>query len=125
MWNRFRRPPPTSAKADAGASGRASAIAFTTRPTSAVAPRITDPELLRSSLANVILRMLSLQLGDVDQFPFLEAPDPRVVADGYRRLAEISAIDEARQLTPIGRTVARLPIDVQLARMLVEARKAA
>jgi ATP-dependent helicase HrpA len=83
----------------------------------------TDPELLRSSLANVILRMLSLQLGEVDQFPFLEAPDPRVVADGYRRLAEISAIDEARHLTPIGRTVARLPIDVQLARMLVEAEK--
>ncbi|TBR37109.1 MULTISPECIES: ATP-dependent RNA helicase HrpA [Dyella] len=83
----------------------------------------TDPELLRSSLANVILRMLSLQLGDVDQFPFLEAPDPRVVADGYRRLAEISAIDEQRHLTAIGRTLARLPIDVQLARMLVEAQK--
>jgi ATP-dependent helicase HrpA len=50
----------------------------------------TDPELLRSSLANVILRMLALQLGEVEEFPFLEAPDPRVVADGYRRLAEIS-----------------------------------
>ena len=83
----------------------------------------TDPELLRSSLANVILRMLSLQLGEVDEFPFLESPDPRVVADGYRRLAEISAIDDKRQLTPIGRTLARLPIDVQLARMLVEAQK--
>jgi len=81
----------------------------------------TDPELLRSSLANVILRMLSLQLGEVDEFPFLESPDPRVIADGYRRLAEISAIDDKRQLTPIGRTLARLPIDVQLARMLVEA----
>ncbi|MDQ6646959.1 MAG: DUF3418 domain-containing protein, partial [Pseudomonadota bacterium] len=80
----------------------------------------TDPELLRSSLANVILRMLALKLGDVDAFPFLEAPDPRVVADGYRRLAEISAIDDARKLTAIGRTLARLPIDVQLARMLVE-----
>jgi ATP-dependent helicase HrpA len=80
----------------------------------------TDPELLRSSLANVILRMLALQLGDVDAFPFLEAPDPRVVADGYRRLAEISAIDDARTLTATGRTLARLPIDVQLARMLVE-----
>ncbi len=80
-----------------------------------------DPELLRSSLANVILRMLSLQLGEVDEFPFLEAPDPRVVADGYRRLAEISAIDEQRRLTAIGRMLARLPIDVQLARMLVEA----
>ncbi|KLD64658.1 ATP-dependent RNA helicase HrpA [Dyella japonica] len=83
----------------------------------------TDPELLRSSLANVILRMLALQLGEVEDFPFLEAPDPRVVADGYRRLAEISAIDEARRLTPTGRTVAKLPIDVQLARMLVEAQQ--
>ncbi|QRP63086.1 ATP-dependent RNA helicase HrpA [Rhodanobacter sp. FDAARGOS 1247] len=80
----------------------------------------TDPELLRSSLANVILRMLALKLGEVDDFPFLEAPDPRVIADGFRRLTEISAIDEARKLTAIGRTLARLPIDVQLARMLVE-----
>ena len=83
----------------------------------------TDPELLRSSLANVILRMLALKLGEVDEFPFLEAPDPRVIADGYRRLAEISAIDEKRTLTAIGRDLARLPIDVQLARMLVEARQ--
>ncbi len=83
----------------------------------------TDPELLRSSLANVILRMLALKLGEVDEFPFLEAPDPRVVADGFRRLTEISAIDDARKLTPIGHTLARLPIDVQLARMLVEGEK--
>ncbi|OOG60981.1 ATP-dependent RNA helicase HrpA [Rhodanobacter sp. B05] len=83
----------------------------------------TDPELLRSSLANVILRMLALQLGEVDEFPFLEAPDPRVVADGFRRLTEISAVDDARKLTSIGRTLARLPIDVQLARMLVEGEK--
>ncbi|MGB5938339.1 MAG: ATP-dependent RNA helicase HrpA, partial [Rhodanobacter sp.] len=83
----------------------------------------TDPELLRSSLANVILRMLALQLGEVDDFPFLDAPDPRVIADGFRRLTEISAIDDARRLTPIGRTLARLPIDVQLARMLVEGEK--
>jgi ATP-dependent helicase HrpA len=83
----------------------------------------TDPELLRSSLANVILRMLALQLGDVEQFPFLEAPDPRVVADGYRRLAEISVIDDTRRLTAIGRMLAKLPIDVQLARMLVEGEK--
>ncbi|MDI3262094.1 MAG: ATP-dependent RNA helicase HrpA [Fulvimonas sp.] len=86
-------------------------------------PRFTDPELLRSSLANVILRMLALKLGEVEDFPFLDAPDRRVVADGYRRLAEIGAIDEARALTPIGRTLARLPIDVQLARMLVEAQR--
>ena len=80
----------------------------------------TDPELLRSSLANVILRMLALQLGEVDEFPFLETPDPRVIADGFRRLTEISAIDDARKLTATGRMLARLPIDVQLARMLVE-----
>ncbi|QDE40518.1 ATP-dependent RNA helicase HrpA [Luteibacter pinisoli] len=86
-------------------------------------PEFTDPELLRSSLANVILRMLALDLGGVEDFPFLEAPDPRVVADGYRRLAEIGAIGDDRRLTEIGRTVARLPIDVQLARMLVEARR--
>ncbi len=83
----------------------------------------TDPELLRSSLANVILRMLALKLGEVDDFPFLEAPDPRVIADGFRRLTEISAIDDARKLTSIGHTLARLPIDVQLARMLVEGEK--
>jgi ATP-dependent helicase HrpA len=86
-------------------------------------PEFTDPELLRSSLANVILRMLALDLGEVEDFPFLEAPDPRVVADGYRRLAEIGAIDDDRRLTATGRTVARLPIDVQLARMMVEARR--
>ncbi|WP_079522558.1 ATP-dependent RNA helicase HrpA [Luteibacter sp. 22Crub2.1] len=86
-------------------------------------PEFTDPELLRSSLANVILRMLALDLGEVEDFPFLEAPDPRIVADGYRRLAEIGAIDDDRRLTATGRTVARLPIDVQLARMLVEARR--
>ncbi|NII10035.1 ATP-dependent RNA helicase HrpA [Oleiagrimonas sp. C23AA] len=83
--------------------------------------RFTDPELLRSSLANVILRMLSLRLGEVEDFPFLDAPEPRAIGDGYRRLAELSAIDDKRRLTSIGHTLARLPIDVQLARMLVEA----
>ncbi|MEO8809546.1 MAG: DUF3418 domain-containing protein, partial [Rhodanobacter sp.] len=83
----------------------------------------TDPELLRSSLANVILRMLALKLGEVDDFPFLDAPDLRVIADGFRRLTEISAIDQTRKLTAVGRTLARLPIDVQLARMLVEAKQ--
>ncbi|WP_244962447.1 ATP-dependent RNA helicase HrpA [Oleiagrimonas soli] len=86
-------------------------------------PRFTDPELLRSSLANVILRMLSLKLGEVEDFPFLETPEPSAIADGYRRLAELSAIDDARALTPIGRELARLPIDVQLARMLIEAKQ--
>lgn len=83
----------------------------------------TDPELLRSSLANVILRMLALRLGDVESFPFLDMPEQRAINDGYRRLGEVSAIDADRQLTDTGRELARLPIDVQLARMLLEARQ--
>jgi ATP-dependent helicase HrpA len=84
-------------------------------------PRYTDPEILRSSLAGVILRMLALKLGDVADFPFVEAPSERAIGDGYRRLAEIGAIDADRKLAAIGRTIARLPIDVALGRMLVEA----
>ncbi|MBL8296884.1 MAG: ATP-dependent RNA helicase HrpA [Rhodanobacteraceae bacterium] len=85
-------------------------------------PRYTDPEILRSSLAGVILRMLSLKLGDVAQFPFVEAPPERAIGDGYRRLTELGAIDEHKQLTAVGRTMAQLPIDVALARMLIEAK---
>ncbi len=84
-------------------------------------PRYTDPEILRSSLAGVILRMLALKLGDVADFPFVEAPSERAIGDGYRRLAEIGAIDGEKKLTAMGRTIARLPIDVALGRMLVEA----
>jgi len=84
-------------------------------------PRYTDPEILRASLAGVILRMLALKLGDVAEFPFVEAPSERAIGDGYRRLSEIGAIDADKKLTTIGRTIARLPIDVALGRMLVEA----
>ena len=86
-------------------------------------PRYTDPEILRSSLAGVILRMLALKLGDVDKFPFVEPPNPRAIGDGYRRLAELGAIDEHKHLTETGRQMARLPIDVALARMLIEAKR--
>ncbi|MGH8173982.1 MAG: ATP-dependent RNA helicase HrpA [Rhodanobacteraceae bacterium] len=85
--------------------------------------RYTEPEILRSSLAGVILRMLALNLGEVADFPFVEAPSERLIADGYRRLAELGAIDVEKRLTPTGRTLARLPIDVALGRMLVEAEK--
>jgi ATP-dependent helicase HrpA len=88
----------------------------------AARPRYGDAEILRASLAGVILRMLSLRLGEVEKFPFVEAPGTRAIADGYRRLTELGAIDENRQLTSIGRDMARLPIDVALARMLIEAR---
>jgi ATP-dependent helicase HrpA len=85
--------------------------------------RYTDPEILRTSLAGVILRMLSLRLGEVDEFPFVEAPPERAIGDGYRRLAELGAIDERKRLTAVGRTLAQLPIDVALGRMLVESRE--
>ncbi|HXE66008.1 MAG TPA: ATP-dependent RNA helicase HrpA [Rhodanobacteraceae bacterium] len=82
----------------------------------------SDPEILRSALSDVILRMLDLGLGDVEAFPFIDPPDPRAVNDGWRRLAEIGAVDEARRLTSMGKQLARIPIDAQLARMLVESR---
>ena len=87
----------------------------------AARPPFTDPEILRSSLAGVILRMQSLHLGDVEQFPFLEAPRPKAIADGYQLLAEIGAVDDARQLTTIGKALSRLPLDPRVGRMLLEA----
>ncbi len=87
-------------------------------------PGYTDPELLRSSLAGVILRMLDLDLGDPGDFPFLDPPGERALTDGFLLLREIGAIDDQRKLTPVGREMARLPIDVRLARFLVAAREA-
>ncbi|MEI2456547.1 ATP-dependent RNA helicase HrpA [Lysobacter firmicutimachus] len=84
-------------------------------------PRYTDPEIRRAALAGVILRMLSLGLGQIEEFPFLEPPDGRAIADGWQQLSELGAIDEQRKLTAVGRAMARLPVDVKLARMLVAA----
>ncbi|MBW8328645.1 MAG: ATP-dependent RNA helicase HrpA, partial [Thiobacillus sp.] len=84
-------------------------------------PRFTDPELLRSSLAGVILRMKSLGLGDVVGFPFIDPPSSRLVTDGYQLLAELHALDEQGQLTKIGTQLARLPLDPRIARMLLTA----
>jgi ATP-dependent helicase HrpA len=86
-------------------------------------PAFTDPELLRSSLAAVILRALSLGLGKVEDFPFLDAPSPKAISDGYALLAELGAVDEENSLTPIGRELARLPLDPRVGRMLVAARE--
>ncbi|MGH8082012.1 MAG: ATP-dependent RNA helicase HrpA, partial [Lysobacter sp.] len=83
--------------------------------------RYTDPEIRRAALAGVILRMLSLGLGHIEDFPFLEPPDGRAVADGWQQLGELGAVDEHKKLTAIGRTMSRLPVDVKLARMLVAA----
>jgi ATP-dependent helicase HrpA len=110
-------------------------------------PEYTDPEIRRASLAGVILRMLALGLGRIEapsrgrrrkggaggardddpgvieRFPFLEPPEPRAIADGWQQLAELGAVDGQRRLTDTGRTMARLPVDVKLARMLVAAQR--
>jgi ATP-dependent helicase HrpA len=85
-------------------------------------PKFTDPEILRSSLAAVILRMRSLHLGEVGQFPFVEPPPARAIADGYQLLAELAAVDDDNELTPVGRELARLPVDPRVGRMLLAAR---
>ena len=85
-------------------------------------PRFTDPEILRSSLAGVILRMKSLRLGVVEEFPFLDAPSGRAIADGYQLLNELGAVDDANELTPLGQELSRLPLDPRVGRMILEAR---
>lgn len=90
-------------------------------------PEFTDPEILRTNLASVILYMAQLKLGDISQFPFVEPPAPKAIRDGLALLHEIDAItpdspDAQPQLTPIGRDLARIPVDPRLARMLVAAR---
>ncbi|MFM7122638.1 MAG: helicase-related protein, partial [Fluviibacter sp.] len=83
----------------------------------------TDPEILRSSLASVILRMLDLKLGDVTQFPFLEPPPDKAIRDGLTLLQELGAVDGQQRLTPVGRDLARLPLDPRLGRMVLAARE--
>ena len=85
-------------------------------------PRFTDPEILRSSLAGVILRMKALRLGQVEDFPFLEAPPRKAIADGYALLGELNAVDDDNELTPIGKELSRLPLDPRVGRMILEAR---
>ncbi|MDG1107744.1 MAG: ATP-dependent RNA helicase HrpA, partial [Burkholderiaceae bacterium] len=85
-------------------------------------PRFTDPEILRSSLAAVILRMKALHLGDIEQFAFLDPPPRKAIVDGYQLLNELGAVDEANALTPIGRTLSKLPLDPRVGRMIVEAK---
>jgi len=88
----------------------------------AARPRFTDPEIVRSSLAGVILRMQALGLGSVEDFPFVEAPPRRAIADGWQLLHELGATDERNALTAIGRELARLPLDPRIGRMILEAR---
>ncbi|MBS0457130.1 MAG: ATP-dependent RNA helicase HrpA [Proteobacteria bacterium] len=91
-------------------------------------PRYTDPEILRASLAGVTLRMLALGLGRVENFAFIDAPESRAIADGWQQLWELGAVSAPdahgrRTITALGRTLARIPIDVKLARILVAAKQ--
>jgi ATP-dependent helicase HrpA len=88
-------------------------------------PRFTDPEILRSSLASVILRMKSLHLGMVEEFPFIDAPSKRAIADGYQLLQELGAVDEGNELTKLGAELAKLPLDPRVGRMILEAKSRA
>ncbi len=84
-------------------------------------PKFTEPEILRSSLASVILRMKSLHLTDVETFPFIEPPLARAIADGYQLLQELGAVDEYNQLTALGKKLAKLPLDPRVGRMILAA----
>jgi len=85
-------------------------------------PAFTDPEVLRSSLANVILRMKSLGLGTVEEFPFIDPPASKAIQDGYALLAELGAVDEANELTETGKQLAKLPVDPRVGRMVLAAK---
>jgi ATP-dependent helicase HrpA len=86
-------------------------------------PAFTDPEILRTNLAAVILQMLHLRLGEIDAFPFIEPPDGKAISDGFNLLQELSAVSREGQLTPLGRQLARLPVDPRLGRMVLEGAK--
>jgi len=85
-------------------------------------PEFTEPEILRTNLASVILQMTNLGLGDLAKFPFIDPPDKRNITDGVKLLEELGALDD-RRLTPLGRQLAQLPVDPRLARMVIEADK--
>jgi ATP-dependent helicase HrpA len=83
--------------------------------------RFTSPEIQRTNLAAVILQLLALDLGSIDEFPFLDAPKAEAIRDGYKTLFELGAVEDNRALTPIGRQLARLPVDPRIGRMIIEA----
>ncbi|HEY1508550.1 MAG TPA: ATP-dependent RNA helicase HrpA [Solirubrobacteraceae bacterium] len=84
-------------------------------------PRFTDPEIRRTNLASVILQMAALELGEIEAFPFIEPPDSRQIRDGVNLLGELGALTADRRLTPLGRRLARLPVDPRMGRMVLEA----
>ena len=121
-----------SANQRSGRSGRTSpgiAIRLFSEEDFEGRPEFTEPEILRTSLASVVLLMTSLGLGDVESFPFVEPPATRAITDGVRLLDELGAIEDApsepggRRLTPVGHILARFPLDPRMARMLIEAHR--
>ncbi len=116
-----------SANQRSGRSGRTSAgiaIRLYSEEDFAARPEFTEPEILRTNLAAVILQMISLGLGDIERFPFLQPPDARGIKDGLDLLRELGAVSPAATaITPVGRQLAQLPIDPRLARMVVESKR--
>ncbi|WP_441295536.1 ATP-dependent RNA helicase HrpA [Microbacterium sp. B24] len=115
-----------SAQQRSGRAGRTSngiAIRLYSEDDFLARPEYTEPEILRTSLASVILQMLALGFGDIEDFPFLTKPDSRGVKAAFDLLTELRAVSPSRRLTSLGREIARLPIDPRFARMLIEARR--
>jgi ATP-dependent helicase HrpA len=113
-----------SARQRSGRCGRLGpgiAIRLYTQADFEARPEFTDPEILRTNLASVLLQMAALDLGDIADFPFVDPPDRRAVADGIALLEELHALDEHGKLTETGRALAALPLDPRMARMVVEA----
>jgi ATP-dependent helicase HrpA len=113
-----------SANQRAGRCGRTSGgvcVRLFTEEDALSRPEFTDPEILRTNLASVILQMAALELGDIAAFPFVDPPDRRAVADGVALLRELGAFDPRDRLTPVGRKLAQLPVDPRLGRMILEA----
>ncbi|WP_353570053.1 ATP-dependent RNA helicase HrpA [Candidatus Albibeggiatoa sp. nov. BB20] len=86
-------------------------------------PEFTEPEILRTSLASVTLQMLALRLGNIEDFPFVEPPNQKMVNDGYNLLIELGAVDNERKITETGRQLAKMPIDPRIARMILAAKQ--
>lgn len=115
-----------SAQQRAGRCGRVSAglcIRLYAEVDLQARPQFTDPEILRTHLAAVILQMSALNLGRPEEFPFIDAPDARQISDGFRLLFELQAVDEQRRVTALGRQLAQLPVDPRLGRMLLAAQQ--
>ncbi len=113
-----------SANQRAGRCGRVSAgvcIRLYSEEDFLTRPEFTDPEIRRTNLASVILQMMLLGLGDIENFPFLDAPDKRFIHDGFRLLHELGAVDEHNRISEDGRRLARLPVDPRIGRMLLAA----